>query len=78
MIEGLDEFLLDREQALLSLDVNRVNAYLRKYGSPNLPEGEEALVTMHKARTAITTFPEDERALSEKWLADRGYAGMRV
>ena len=68
----IDEFVKDRNAALLSLDLATINAYLVKYGSRPMPDTEIAWRGIHKARTAITAFPEPERQKSRDWLAEHG------
>lgn len=67
------DFVKDRDAALLTLDIKTVNAYLRKYGSPELPDNETGLCAMHKARSAIVNFPADEKQKSKDWLKARGF-----
>lgn len=68
--EVMEAFLNDRNEALLSLDIDKINAYLRKYGSPELSNDEVGWRAIHKARTAITAFSESERQKSRDWLAE--------
>ncbi len=75
-MEDIAEFLKDREEALLSLDLAKVNAYRAKYGDGPMPDDETTWVAIHKARTAITTFPEDAKQASREWLSARGYKAM--
>lgn len=73
---SIDEFLADRQAALLSMDMATVNAFMRKYGSPKLPDDETGWAAVHKARTAIIGFPAGEKAKSAEWLAARGMRSM--
>lgn len=69
----IDDFLRDRHEALMSLDLAKVNKYRVKYGEKPMPDTEAARAAIHKARTIITTFPEEEKIISRAWLTDHGY-----
>jgi hypothetical protein len=64
------EFVADRNNAFLSLDLVRINAMAKKYGAPQIPDTIAGWGAVHKARTAITAFPEEEREKSRRWLAE--------
>lgn len=68
------EWLRERNDALLSLDEARIKAYMRKYGLPVLPNPEVFWRAVHKARTAITSFPAEEKQKSKAWLFAHGSA----
>ena len=68
------QFIADRDEALRSLDINKLRAYAAKYGSSLSMNDEIAEIAMHKARTACLNLTEDERALSRDWLVKRGYS----
>ncbi len=65
---NFDDFLADRHEALMSFNLETVNAYLKKYGTPPMPDTIEAWAGIHKARVIITTFPEHEKEVSRQWL----------
>lgn len=71
-----DAFIRERDEALLSLDREKIEAYMRKYECPIARNDELFWAGVHKARTAISTFPEDERKKSREWLAERGLQHM--
>lgn len=68
-------FVKERDEVFLSGDVDRVIAYHKKW-SPGVaaPSREVVEIAMHKARTAITSFPQEARDASITWLKERGYA----
>lgn len=72
----LDAFIRERNEALLSLDREKIEAHMRKYECPIPADDEMFWAGIHKARTAVKTFPEDERKKSRDWLADRGLSHM--
>ena len=70
-------FVRERNEALLSLDREKINAYCRKYGAPEMPDTVVGWAGIHKARTAIRDFPPDEVEKSIRWLAEHGMSHMR-
>lgn len=68
----LEEFKRDRDEALLSLDKAKIEAYLRKYDAPIAPDDNVFWASVHKARTGLNSLPEEERRKSEEWLSERG------
>lgn len=69
MANDFTDFIADRNAALLSLDLAKINAYLAKYGSPEMTDTVVAWMGIHKARTAVTALPDAERQKSRDWLA---------
>lgn len=70
-----DDFEKDRLDVLLSLDVEKMRAYLAKYDeipSPNVSD-ETLLAGMHYARLNANFIGETYKAISVKWLVDNGY-----
>jgi hypothetical protein len=66
-------FVGERNAALRSLDRNKIEAYARKYGI-NLPKDEIVFwAGIHKARLQITSFTEEEREVSRRWLKEHGF-----
>ena len=82
VIELKDEiktFVKERDEMLLACDVDRCIAFHTKY-NPGLtfPSREIAEAAMHKARTAITNFPREERVKSKLWLKEHGMDTMPI
>lgn len=70
-----DAFEKDRLDTLLSLDVEKMRAYLAKYDeipSPNVSD-ETLLAGMHYARINANFIPEDAKEVSAKWLTEHNY-----
>jgi len=68
-------FVKERDEVLLSDDLGRVWAFMRKY-NPALPEPssrEVMEIALHKARTGALSLPVELRRASKKWLTERGY-----
>jgi hypothetical protein len=71
MTENLGAFLEDRHEALVSMNLDKINAYMKKYGSAfTLPDNEIGWAAVHKARTACLSLSDEERATSERWLTE--------
>ena len=69
----IEEFLKDRDEALLSLDRTKIEAFMDKYGE-NMPENETVFwAGIHKARIEISYFPDDVKELSKKWLREHRF-----
>ena len=74
--ETLDEMAKDRDAVLTwPFDYEKYKAYLTKWnGNIRMPSSEEvALISWHKARTGLASFPMAERKLSKAWLKEHGY-----
>jgi hypothetical protein len=72
----VEQFKEDRRKALLSLDLARVRAYMRKYGERPPDDDQMLLVSIHKARTGAKDLPQSARLHSKRWLTVRGYSSM--
>ncbi len=75
MDDEIEKFVTERDEMLLSMDIERMRMFHRRY-NPDIPppdDDEVALVTMHKARSGARTLPESEQKLSRDWLTARGY-----
>lgn len=77
-MNDIDTMVQDRNAALLSLDLTKINAFNAKYGAPILEDNEMGWHIIHKARTAITSMPKEDKDLSKAWLAARGYKHMDI
>lgn len=66
-------FVSERDEVLLSGDVDRVREFMGK-NTPGLrlPPREVVEISMHKARSALVKHPE-AAAASIRWLRERGY-----
>jgi hypothetical protein len=72
----LDQFLKDRNEALMSLDEIKIRAYLRKYGEEPPANPTVFWMGVHKAITACTDLPREFRQKSAAWLEIRGSRSM--
>lgn len=71
------QFVKDRDEALLSLDVEKLKAYAAKYNAKLAEPGSDLFwASIHKARTAANGIPEDAKQLSRDWLKERGLSSM--
>jgi hypothetical protein len=69
-------FVKDRDEAILSLDPAKIRAYAAKYDTPCPGDDEVVIAGAHKAITALTHVSEETKALSRKWLSDRGLSSF--
>lgn len=74
MSEGSKQFLKERKEALLGMDLAKLRAFQEKW-SPSAPTVNDTVleISLHKARTAAKDLPDDARLASKKWLEERGY-----
>lgn len=76
MNEAIAAFVKERNEVLLSGDIDRLLAFHAKHnpGSMTFSSREVAEVAMHKARTACVGLPIEARLASNRWLRERGYS----
>lgn len=73
----LTEFLRDRDNALLALDLKTFLAFVLKWQgwtgvNPAMLDSEALTwVVIHRMRTAVKSLPLKERRVSKAWLAER-------
>ena len=72
----MNEFLKERDEALFSLDIDKIRAYQRKYEIRLQANDEVFWCSVHKAICQITNAPPYIRARSVTWLEERGYSTM--
>jgi hypothetical protein len=77
--EQIKQFVAERNEMLRSLDVEKFNAFWKKWNGDKVPAGgwadpiEVPLIMMHQSRLAVEAMTAEEKAISKKWLKDRGY-----
>lgn len=65
----LENFKRERNEALLSLDANRIRAMVRKWNGTEMPADPKVFWgAVHKAITGILGLPLDFRLKSKAWL----------
>ena len=76
-LDEIQQFLEERNEALLSRDFRKVQAFHEKW-NPDLLRIPDmvAELAMHKARTAAKGLPKEERRVSRIWLETRGYENL--
>lgn len=70
------EFLKERDEALASLDLEKVRLYMARNGVPPVSDDAQLLLCVHKARTALKRLPLAMRQESKAWLTERGYHSL--
>ncbi|HEY1171000.1 MAG TPA: hypothetical protein VGH19_06475 [Verrucomicrobiae bacterium] len=67
-------FRLEMNEALLSLDEERIRGVVRKWNGVEMPKHQTAFWgAVHKGITANTTLPLDFRKQSKEWLTLKGF-----
>lgn len=70
----IKKYNIDRDKAVMSLDVEKFKAFCKRWGNPIPPTDKVIEITMRKMACHITSLPDDFRAEAKKWLDDRGYS----
>lgn len=70
------QFLKDRDEALLSLDKDKILAYCEKYGVKMPQDNLTFWCGIHKAITANTGLPYKFRKKSKVWLIENGFVSL--
>ena len=68
------QFVKDRNEALLSLDKDKIIAYLNKYGIP-VPANEKVFwAGVHKGIVNMKAAPKEQKFDSMLWLVEHGFS----
>ena len=71
---SLVDFIKDRDEALLSLDKEKILAYCRKYGIA-MPKDELAFwAGVHKSILHINSATDEQKQRSCEWLTNHGFS----
>lgn len=69
----MEKFVRERDEALLSLDKEKIQAYLRKYGVDYEPESDLVWwAGIHKSILCIRSATPEQVERSKKWLVEHG------
>lgn len=68
MAYDYNQFVLERDEALLSLDKMKIIAYCKKYGIPVVKEEEVFWAGIHKAILQIKSATDAQKQRSYDWL----------
>jgi hypothetical protein len=69
------EFIKDRNEAFLSLDRNKIEAFIKKWDCCDIPSNERVFwAGVHKARLSIVSMPKRAKEISRKWLVEHGFS----
>lgn len=72
MIDTKD-FCKERDEALLSLDKRKIDAFVKKYGI-QIPQNELTYwASVHKSIVSIKSSTEEQKAQSRAWLINNGF-----
>lgn len=70
---NIDNFIKERNEALLSLDKKNIIAYCKKYGVEVTSDEKIFWAGIHKAILQIKSITPEQRERSEKWLQEHGF-----
>lgn len=71
-------FVAERNELLRSLDVDKFNAFWKRW-KMDVPKGgwsdpvEVPLIMMHQIRLSVEAMTAEEKEASKRWLKERGY-----
>ena len=70
-----ERFVKERNDALFSLDREKIEAYMLKYGESEITEmpDETFWASVYKAICGIKGAPKELTQKAESWLAENGY-----
>lgn len=70
-----EQWLKERDEAILSLDKDKIDAYIKKYNlGDDSPEDDLIYwAGVHKSVLAIRSANEEQKEISRKWLNEHGF-----
>lgn len=70
-----ESFVKERNDALFSLDRERIEAYMRKYGEAEATDLSDEIfwASVYKAICGIMDAPEDIVETAQSWLSTNGF-----
>lgn len=73
--QQMKQFIKDRDEAILSLDKDKIMEYLRKYNMEGSKPEEEIIfwAGTHKAVLGIRSATDEQKEYSRKWLRENGF-----
>lgn len=70
------QFEKERNEALLSMDEDKIRTVLLKWSGRPIPQGEVFWGAIHKTITGIPSLPLDFRKKSKRWLEERNLTSL--
>lgn len=75
-LNEFEQFNQDRDEALLSLDRAKIEAFASRYGI-SMPEDDDTFWGgIHKARLHANALSEEEKEQSRQWLRKEGFSDI--
>lgn len=69
----------ERDEALRSLSMRKIKAYMAKYRVPMPSGGIDVIwIMVHKTRIMLKGFTAEEKAVSRTWLVEHGYSTRQI
>lgn len=71
----LEQFNSDRDEALLSLDKEKIQAFQKKYNIGFQPSNERVFwAAVHKAILTLNAATKEQKMQSSEWLKTNGFS----
>ena len=71
---SFSKFLRERNDAILSMDEEKIRDFSRKYGIPEPQEDTIFWAGIHKSILALNAASEEQKAASKAWLDRHGFS----
>ena len=71
---SFDEFLRERNDAILSMDEEKIRDYDRKCGISEPQEDIIFWAGIHKSILALNAASEEQKTASKAWLTEHGFS----
>jgi len=68
----IEQFVKERDEALLSLDEQKIRAMIKQWNGIEMPQGQLFWAVVHKAITGAVSLPIEFRKQSKAWLRQHG------
>lgn len=77
MSKEIEDFIKERNKALLSLNEENIRAFHRKWNEREMTSNPVVFWgSIHKAITGIKSFPKEFRQKSKDWLTQNGLKSL--
>lgn len=69
----IKRFVKERDKALLSMDVEKIRSYAKKYDIPCPKDEKVVLAGAAKAILQINSASDEQKSKAGRWLLDNGF-----
>lgn len=70
----MSNFVKERDEAILSLDRDKIISYMKKYDIPINSNDLVFWASIHKAIMALKSASKEQKENSSKWLKENGFS----